>query len=476
MKRNIALFLLLLLSISVLTAACLQLKNVADPSSASISNNGLAKLWTPPSFTIIPSLTFTVIPSISFPALSQPVLIPDTALSTRLHTICGKAMSEDLLESDLASLSGMLDLSDLGIADATGIEYCINISGLILAENQLSDMPENMDNMVTLSYLNLSGNEFTTLPDSVTAISALTSIDLSYNSMESLPDAVCTMPNLSTLVATNNRLYSLPTNIGQGSLAYLVVPGNRIGTIPSSIGQSTQLVYFDIRCNRLTSLPSNLSEREFQEIYLDFNFLDVASGTPARQEINQIVATVQKAYNRQLLPLQNLTAEPGTDQILLSWEAAESYEDGAYKVDVVCYYIYRMDGSTMVHIETLEPEETQYALTGLALSTDYTYRIGIEYEVTEPGFTGSTRHYTDIAATTLAQEPEPSTEETATVSPADTASLEPTSGSSATESDVAVSGSAVSMPGWALVLFIFGGILLCGAIVVIILLLKKRPK
>lgn len=423
MKKSIALLITVLLCLSLSLTACLKMSDLSSTSAAdSIPNNGLVQLWvppsmwTPPSITILPSLTITLLPSLTISPLLFPVTIPDTALNTALHNICGKLLSSDLLKADLASLSGTLDLTGLGIADATGIEYCTNISTLILAENQLSDMPDNLSNMTSLNNLILRDNEFTTLPDSVTAVSGLTSLNMSYNSMESLPDSLCSMPNLLSLNVSNNRLYSLPSNIGSTKIQYLFAGGNRISGLPTSIGTSTSLDYLDMRCNRLTTLPSNLSERTFEEILLDFNFMDVSTGSGTRKEINQIVATVQKLFERQLLPIQNLQAEPGTEQITLKWDAAEGYEGSTYTIEVVGYYLYQMNGSTMVSIDTLGAEETTYTHTGLSLSTEYTYRIGVEYKVMEPYFTANTRYYNDdLTVKTLAQA-EPSATPSATPS------------------------------------------------------------
>jgi hypothetical protein len=473
MKKSIALLLSVLVCLTFFPA-CLRenIPPVAATASPATSSGGLIKLWVPPTLTVMPNLTATVLPTLTIPELLSPVVIPDAALNKALHDTCGKPLSEDLLEADLASLSGTLDLSGLGIADAAGVEYCTNISILILTDNQLSKMPENLSSMVSLTSLILRENEFVTLPNSVTEIPGLTALNMSYNMMESLPDSLCGMQNLLNLNVANNRLYSLPSDMGLSKIEYLVASANRIGSIPTSIGKSTSLDYFDMRANRLTTLPSNLSKRTFEEILLDFNFMDVSAGSVARKEIDEIIATVQKRFERQLLPLQGLTVEPGTDQITLKWEAAEGFGDSDYTIEVVGCYLYQMDGTVMNYIDTLVADVTAYTCTGLSPASEYTYRVGVEYKVAEPYFTANTRYYTDITAATVVQSASPTVSASSNM-PSATMSITPDVTAAAGTADIAVQNEA-SLPGWALAVMIVGGVLICGACVAIILLLRKK--
>lgn len=64
----------------------------------------------------------------------------------------------DLLPKDLYYLNGILNLSEEPLDDLAGIEYCTNITGLILESAGLSRL-NGIENLTELASLYLSGNQ-----------------------------------------------------------------------------------------------------------------------------------------------------------------------------------------------------------------------------------------------------------------------------------------------------------------------------
>ncbi|MBN1410153.1 MAG: leucine-rich repeat domain-containing protein [Spirochaetales bacterium] len=86
--------------------------------------------------------------------------------------------------ADLASLTDDLDLSDYGLNDLDGLEYCRNITSLNLSGNILDNIHE-IQFLDYLKELYLSGNEITDIDD-LAGLSNLEIIDLSGNDIEDL--------------------------------------------------------------------------------------------------------------------------------------------------------------------------------------------------------------------------------------------------------------------------------------------------
>jgi hypothetical protein len=106
-------------------------------------------------------------------------------------------------ESDLRNLDGDLDLSDCGIADLSGAEYCVYLSGLNLSCNRIRSI-ERLSNMVHLRWLFLADNEI----ELVSALSHLTDIeelDLSGNSIEEV-SVLLSLGRLSYCNLMNNPI------------------------------------------------------------------------------------------------------------------------------------------------------------------------------------------------------------------------------------------------------------------------------
>lgn len=88
----------------------------------------------------------------------------------------------DFLPKDLYHLDGELDLSEEGIGDLSGIEYCINITELTLSRNRISNL-RDLSPLTQLRSLDLSHNDISYI-DELENLVSLVNLDLSFNSIE----------------------------------------------------------------------------------------------------------------------------------------------------------------------------------------------------------------------------------------------------------------------------------------------------
>lgn len=104
-----------------------------------------------------------------------------------------KSQGEEIREYQLTYLQGELNLSNCGINDLFGIEYCLNLRALDLSENDLWDISP-LGYLYGIEELYLSRNSV----DSVKAfktLNALRILDLSYNQINDI-SAIMDLPRL----------------------------------------------------------------------------------------------------------------------------------------------------------------------------------------------------------------------------------------------------------------------------------------
>jgi hypothetical protein len=140
---------------------------------------------------------------------------------------------------------------------------------------------------------------------------------------------------------------------------------------------------------------------------------------------------------------------------------------------VTRYYVYLNEGGALSELATLDPSTTEFVESGLPASTARTYTVGVEYQVTDPTLNGITRHYVTLATATTAEvTPTSSVDATPTVDPL----ASPTLAADATVTPTPGTGDGnVSLPVWVLVV---GGVLGTGilaGLIVLIVVLSRKP-
>lgn len=210
------------------------------------------------------------------------VNIPDPNLNEALHTKLGKPMSEGIMYVELAGLTGVLYLENKNISNAEGIQYCTNISGLYMDNNNLTSLPD-MTGMTGLTSASFAFNDFAEFPtglvdtpnlnsvtldhnpinsvsSSVSSMSALTYLSVNNCAFSSFPNEVTGMPNLQTLRMVNNSLGSVSNSItAMGSLRELRLENTGLNEFPSALYGMSHITSLNLNDNSISSISGSIS-------------------------------------------------------------------------------------------------------------------------------------------------------------------------------------------------------------------------
>ena len=206
------------------------------------------------------------------------VSIPDAKLESAFRDLLEINDSDALLASELASLTGEIDLSDKGITNIRGIEYLTGATSINLSGNDIETMSSDMDRLVNLESLDLSLNQ----------------------KRYDFPKEVLDIPNLKSL-----------------NLA-----ASKIRLLPSSVAKMTGLESLNLSANRFDEFPTVLLEMQLVNLNLDYNFLDLRAGKSDRNRIDEMSTHVSGEYLafRQFGHLQNLTYYTAGGKIVVEWD------------------------------------------------------------------------------------------------------------------------------------------------------------
>ncbi|XP_058871613.1 leucine-rich repeat and calponin homology domain-containing protein 4-like isoform X1 [Acipenser ruthenus] len=184
--------------------------------------------------------------------------------------IAGSRSVEKALEEAVAS--GALNLSNRKLREFPSAARNCDLSDITqadLSKNRLSELPEELCQLISLETLNMYHNCARSIPDSIGNLQALSYLNISRNQLTFLPAYLCHLP-LKVLIASNNKLSALPDNIeAMGNLRQLDVSCNEIQSLPPQIGSLESLRDLSVRRNNITVLPDELSELPL--VRLDFS-------------------------------------------------------------------------------------------------------------------------------------------------------------------------------------------------------------
>ena len=139
-------------------------------------------------------------PTIETSAMDTEINFPDPGLQSAIRKAVGKP---EIYASDLAELAA-LGAPDMNISDLTGIEYCINLTILILGNNQISDLSP-LASLTNLFMLDLTNNQIGDLSP-LADLKNLTALSLECNKITDI-----------TPLSSLTKLTSLGLNSRPGS-------------------------------------------------------------------------------------------------------------------------------------------------------------------------------------------------------------------------------------------------------------------
>ena len=154
-----------------------------------------------------------------------------------------------IYSSDFGELT-RLDASAMNIADLTGLEYAISLSGLNLAHNEISDI-SLLANLTSLAELDLAYNQITDISP-LANLTGLTTVDLWFNRISDI-SPVADLTSLTTLNLVNNQISDISPLAGLTSLTDLWLHDNQISDI-SPLGGLTGLTGLGLNRNQITDI------------------------------------------------------------------------------------------------------------------------------------------------------------------------------------------------------------------------------
>ena len=183
------------------------------------------------------------------------VNIPDANLKAALNKAIDSNRADDqaITQSELESLTGIVDFNDHDIEKLEGIQYCTNLTSLRLAHNKIIDISP-LANLTNLTELTLDGNKIS----DVSALSGLTNLTELYLGWGPYGNEITDIGPLSNLInltkldLTNNHISDLSSLSKLTNLKNLWVNKQTItGPEVTSVGPNVTVI------NMIKGIDSN---------------------------------------------------------------------------------------------------------------------------------------------------------------------------------------------------------------------------
>ncbi|OCH07507.1 leucine-rich repeat-containing protein kinase family protein [Aliivibrio fischeri] len=134
------------------------------------------------------------------------------------------------------------------------------ITRLQLSE-QLTEFPKEILSLAdSLEILDLSNNQLTTLPNEINQLSKLKIFFASNNPFTVFPDALAQCENLEMIGFKSCQIKQISENAFPPKLRWLILTDNQLETVPDTLGKCNLMQKLALAGNKLTELPDNLSQ------------------------------------------------------------------------------------------------------------------------------------------------------------------------------------------------------------------------
>jgi len=175
------------------------------------------------------------------------------------------ATSAEIVIYESEKYPGLRGMCRALLDDAEGrIQACIawKDTTLHLDDFQLTNLPAELGQCVSLEVLNIGRNWLKTLPVELGQCTSLKKLYCSVNQLEELPAELGQCVALEELLCYVNELKALPAELGQCSrLERLCCGQNYLETLPVSLGRCASLIRLDCEENSLNpGSPSTIAE------------------------------------------------------------------------------------------------------------------------------------------------------------------------------------------------------------------------
>ncbi|WP_169084149.1 leucine-rich repeat domain-containing protein [Paenibacillus sp. PL91] len=237
-------------------------------------------------------------------ALMEPsgtdVVFKDKLLEDSLKGIVKKENGESLTAEDLQKLT-VVDLSNKGISDLSGLEHASNLTHLNLSNNKISDVSP-LQQMTSMRGLNLSGNSIASI-QGLAAMKDMVELLVSSNQITSL-DVVRNFPRLHTLSVTDNKISNIDALSAATNMLFLKINVNAVTNI-DAIGKLVKIQLLDLSHNRISQLAPLRALTGLGHLNIEGN--QIRDISPIKNITN--LRSIQAANNqiKDITPLKKLT-------------------------------------------------------------------------------------------------------------------------------------------------------------------------
>ena len=143
-------------------------------------------------------------------------LFPDPVLAKCIRDEVGAFSVNDAVTQEKLDTVSTISFTntDSGIQSLEGIGYLHGMWQLVLHnQNQLQNVPDEIENCISLERFMLSCRSIKTVPDTICNLPLLRVLDLSYTSVSELPADIGNLTTLKELDISHTNITSLPASI-----------------------------------------------------------------------------------------------------------------------------------------------------------------------------------------------------------------------------------------------------------------------
>lgn len=219
-----------------------------------------------------------------------------------------------------------LNLGNNDFTELPSVLRCFNqLLKIHLYGNKITDLnPNILCKLQSITFINLNCNQLTYLPSEISTLASLEVLSVNRNKLQSFPPEICSLPNLIELHASHNYIQNLPLEIGHlFTLEKLILPQNCIKELPEGLAKLRRLKILDVAGNELRIFPTEMHTIELLELYCEANPLLAQMPVHSVQEeeiltLKEITARVimQHVKDKSSIIRQMIPFFPGVREIL----------------------------------------------------------------------------------------------------------------------------------------------------------------
>ncbi|MEH6449871.1 MAG: leucine-rich repeat-containing protein kinase family protein [Oleispira sp.] len=150
----------------------------------------------------------------------------------------------------------MQSLSSISAQNCQSLEPVLRVQ---ISKN-LTEFPRHVfEQAESLEILDLSNNQLTDLPDDLDRLLNMRILFLSNNLFTAIPEVLARCPKLEMISFKSNQLVQVAENVLPLATRWLILTDNKIAQLPDSMGKLHRLQKLALAGNRLTDLPASMS-------------------------------------------------------------------------------------------------------------------------------------------------------------------------------------------------------------------------